>query len=158
MTSPRCSQNLMLCPLVLRVHGACLQVRDAGRVVIAVIVHARTPDAGQGDLPAGPAETPINTVLLTPPVLTASAAEKSSCLSQEIWQLLLKRAPRRLRAARWNGRVQVNAAVDEAAALAEATAKLVATARRDSRAVPVAERKRAQTLLHSVVVRRWLRQ
>jgi len=48
---------------------------------------------------------------------------------------------------------QVNAAVDEVAALGEATAKLVATVRRDSRAVPAAERKRAQTLLHSVVVR-----
>ena len=54
-------------------------------------------------------------------------------------------------------RVQVNAAVDEAATLGEATAKLVATVRRDSRAVPAAERKRAQTLLHSVVVRRRLR-
>jgi len=53
---------------------------------------------------------------------------------------------------------QVNAAVDEAAALGEATAKLVATMRRDSRAVPVAERKRAQTLLHSVVVRHYLRE
>ena len=50
--------------------------------------------------------------------------------------------------------MQVNAAVDEAATLGEATAKLVATVRRDSRAVPVADRKRAQTLLHSVVVRR----
>ena len=47
---------------------------------------------------------------------------------------------------------QVNAAVDEAAALGEATAKLMATVRRDSRAVPIVERKRAQTLLHSVVV------
>ena len=47
---------------------------------------------------------------------------------------------------------QVNAAVDEAAALGEATAKLMATVRRDSRTVLMAERKRAQTLLHSVVV------
>ena len=43
--------------------------------------------------------------------------------------------------------------MDEAAILGEATAKLMATVRRDSRAVPMAERERAQTLLHSVVVR-----
>ena len=69
-----------------------------------------------------------------------------------------KESPAEAARGKMEWRVQVNAAVDEAAALAEATAKLVATARRDSRAVPVAERKRAQTLLHSVVVRRWLRQ
>lgn len=48
---------------------------------------------------------------------------------------------------------QVNAAVDDAAALGEANLKLMSAVRHNSRSVPVADRKRAQTLLHSVAVR-----
>lgn len=50
--------------------------------------------------------------------------------------------------------LQVNAAVDDAATLGEANVKLMTTVRQNSRAVPIVDRKRAQTLLHTVAVRR----
>ena len=50
---------------------------------------------------------------------------------------------------------QVNAAVDNIASLAEANARLVTAARGNGRAVPAAERKHAQTLLHCVSVTSW---
>jgi hypothetical protein len=51
-------------------------------------------------------------------------------------------------------RLQVNAALDDIASLCEANAKLMAAARANGRGLPQADRKWAQTLLHSVAVRR----
>ena len=47
---------------------------------------------------------------------------------------------------------QVNAAVDDVAAMGEANLKLMSAVRSNSRSLPTAERKRGQTLLHSISV------